>query len=882
MFWNLYPYTDFHEMNLTWCIDAILQLDKAMDDFVAGNKLTLADPIRHDLSRSYAKNTIVVDENGNAYISLKAVPVGVDLGNSTYWLEVFNYEGFTEKANKNFTDNYFRNVTRSPEALLVGDWVVLDDVLYKVTADIAVDDLFEIDTNIVHFTVEEFLKEFVQEVENTLSDYSLTIQQYKDDIDASELAYRNQLAQDIANTTASLQAQLDAAISGVTVDSEVINARVGADGITYDTLGDAIRGQVGDLQAENDLDSGNTIINLDKGHAITCNQAVGSAVDYQTLTDYPTMGCAVVDCNPGDKFTIRGTGGSSPRLWAFIDSDDLMLSKANANATATNLEITAPDDAAKCIINTTGVAFKGQTVNNRITANTNDISQLQSEMLDRIVETRNTADGNENDYMSGGYSNADGSYYSNSTLICTKEYLPESVVNVEAKTDAQFRVVAYDSDDAYVGMLNGIQTAFSISASWHTNVDITRLRRLFPGYKYMIVAHDVGAGTISPSYASNLIISYSVIGILDDTNQLIFETIASPASDYIRASIDASDGSYTSSTNRISSADYINDNVKRIVATGDAEFRVIAYDNNVFQGMLNVAETEIGTSTSFHTDVDMEYLRRKYPDYKYKITVRDTSDDDITTNYAGNVKYHIDIYYHLDELQDQIDALKGGKDLSGKLFAGLGDSIMYGASPILGNHGYFIEYIANLFGANYVNYSRAGARIGSHAHSYDVWNQVDNLVASAYTPDYILFNGYINDVAISGDPNTPLGEVTAGFDPDDFNVDTFAGAFEYILYNLKDNYPNAKIIYITTHNAGSRVYDQQVEYRDMALQICLKYSVRVADVYRLSDMNTNMTVDRNAFTRVTTPGNPADGTHPNFSGYTKKYLPVIVEQIVNA
>lgn len=251
-----YPFTDFHELNLDWCITAILAMQKYMEDFTAGNKLVFADPLQHDLTKTYSKNTIVIGANGNAYLSLQPVPVGVALTNTEYWLMVFDFTDYSERANKNFTDNYFENIDRSPVSLSVDDWIVLDDILYKVISAISPDDLFEVGVNIVHFTIEQFLKDFVTYVNNTLNNYSLTIQQYKNDIDASELqykneidaselAYRNQLAHDIADTTASLQAQLDAAIAGVTVDSEVINARVGdgLDALTYPILGDAIRSQ---------------------------------------------------------------------------------------------------------------------------------------------------------------------------------------------------------------------------------------------------------------------------------------------------------------------------------------------------------------------------------------------------------------------------------------------------------------------------------------------------------------------------------------------------------------------------------------------------------------------------------------------------------------
>ena len=250
MFLNGYPYTDFHEMNLDFLLKSMKTLKQAFTDFTASNSLIFAEPLLHNITSTYAKNTIVLDSDGNAYISLQNVPSGVQLSNADYWLMVFNFEEYTEKANKNFTNNYFRDMTRAPYALSVGDWVVLNDVLYEVTVAIAADGLFEIGTNLVHFTVEQFLKDFISSVNQTLTNWynqmTGTINQYKNDIDASELLYRQQLAQDIADTTASLQAQLNLAISGATVDSEVINARLGADGVTYPTLGDAIRTQFTD------------------------------------------------------------------------------------------------------------------------------------------------------------------------------------------------------------------------------------------------------------------------------------------------------------------------------------------------------------------------------------------------------------------------------------------------------------------------------------------------------------------------------------------------------------------------------------------------------------------------------------------------------------
>ena len=228
-----FPYTNVHELNLDWILSMMKSLEAAWNDFTAGNSLTFADPLLHDMTKTYAKNTIVLDSNGNAYVSLEAVPVGVALSNQNYWLMVFDYEAFIEKVNKNFTARYYRDQYRATAPIAIGDWLTVDDVLCKATAAIAVDDILEVGVNIEHFTLEDFIKAFMQSA-------TQLIQQYKQDIDASELQYKNELSQDFSDTVAALQAELDQAISGVTVDSEVINARVALNNFAYPTLRNAI------------------------------------------------------------------------------------------------------------------------------------------------------------------------------------------------------------------------------------------------------------------------------------------------------------------------------------------------------------------------------------------------------------------------------------------------------------------------------------------------------------------------------------------------------------------------------------------------------------------------------------------------------------------
>ena len=258
-----FPYTNFHELNAEWLLKKMKELTETVNQFIATESLKFADPIIWDITTQYQKSTIVLDPTGNAYLSVQIVPAGIQLNNDEYWLEIFNFTDYTRTANSNLTVNVETNTTRATASYAVDDWLIWEDVLYKVTSPINIDNLLVVGTNLVHFTVEDFIKAFITYA-------SGLIQQYKNDIDASELAYRQQLAQDITNTTQSLQIQLDQAIAGATVDSEVIDARIGWNNTVYTTLGIAIRSQMSQALKSSmlNINSGNvashpTLGNLD-------------------------------------------------------------------------------------------------------------------------------------------------------------------------------------------------------------------------------------------------------------------------------------------------------------------------------------------------------------------------------------------------------------------------------------------------------------------------------------------------------------------------------------------------------------------------------------------------------------------------------------------
>lgn len=87
-FWNKYPYSDFHELNLDWIINAMKKLEIEFDEFKVVNNITFSG--QWDITKQYPAWTIVSDNN-IGYVSQKPVPAGVPLTNGNYWVEVIDY-----------------------------------------------------------------------------------------------------------------------------------------------------------------------------------------------------------------------------------------------------------------------------------------------------------------------------------------------------------------------------------------------------------------------------------------------------------------------------------------------------------------------------------------------------------------------------------------------------------------------------------------------------------------------------------------------------------------------------------------------------------------------------------------------------------------------
>ncbi len=84
--------------------------------------------------------------------------------------------------------------------------------------------------------------------------------------------------------------------------------------------------------------------NVIRGKALYLDKRTGTVIDVNALTTSTTYGYIVVPILAGEQVTITGTGGGSPRLWAFMDTNYVLQRVSNASITETDLTLTALQD----------------------------------------------------------------------------------------------------------------------------------------------------------------------------------------------------------------------------------------------------------------------------------------------------------------------------------------------------------------------------------------------------------------------------------------------------------------------------------------------------------------------------------------------------------
>lgn len=243
-------------------------------------------------------------------------------------------------------------------------------------------------------------------------------------------------------------------------------------------------------------------------------------------------------------------------------------------------------------------------------------------------------------------------------------------------------------------------------------------------------------------------------------------------------------------------------------------------------------------------------------------------------------------YFGLDELNnfdpmgtvsfEQIESilkeLEALNNLKGKRILSFGDSIMHGDG-----NGYvgIAQLMAQKYMAQFADYSKGGATFGVVKDREQISKQIQNAVQNGEKADLILLNGGTNDMR-----KVELGAISQDFNFRENGREYFSNGMEFAFGLLREYYEDVPLIYIRSHNMEFSLERNELHYGAVALSICDKWDVPVADVFSNSGFNAHDEQIKSKYTVHTKRCEKGDSVHPNRIGYYKYYIPLTVERML--
>lgn len=184
MFWNKYPYSNLHDLNLDWIIHKIYEVEEGYKKVIENAALKYADPLQWSITTQYASNTVVIDPTtGIAYLSVQPVPLGINITNTDYWTPVFDLSQFFSEIEGNINDIFSAiaynngNSTILNEAVNKDNLVIANNVLYMLTSDLNSGDAIRVGSNAEVYTVNDFVIYCMEQIRQENQEFQQDMQQ---------------------------------------------------------------------------------------------------------------------------------------------------------------------------------------------------------------------------------------------------------------------------------------------------------------------------------------------------------------------------------------------------------------------------------------------------------------------------------------------------------------------------------------------------------------------------------------------------------------------------------------------------------------------------------------------------------------------------------
>lgn len=533
---------------------------------------------------------------------------------------------------------------------------------------------------------------------------------------------------------------------------------------------------------------------FESGYITTKN----STVDTTSVTSSSNMMYNIVECSEGDMFLITGVGGSSGRAWCFIDSSGNSLAVAGDPTTEANTIIVAPKNTAKLVVN----------------LNKNSTYGLIKAQYTDIMEALKIL--NADDMEAQGFVQLPllhGHALMNKTDVIPASYIQTSAIESGMYPCSEgdwFTVKGYKTSTSYYTWAfhdaNGETTRHSESNS----VDAQLQAQSGEVYFTVNFKND------SASYPYYIYKGrYPIQRIYDNK-------VFTKATEWYIGGKNSVSGNDEANAARLKTLPLVVEPGGSLLVeslSNTIDFCVFAYNAD-------------GSYDSLAQAFGSLRFRSTTANKKYVVVAKLATGDDITDKSSITNNIRITMTYSGENMFDYMSRnIDYRSALTGKRWAVCGDSYSAGAFDgaaagedkidsglYIGRPAVYSYFIGNRTGMDIRMLAKAGmtlAAVTGESNSFinTIGGDLSGIPADA---DYITFWFGIND---------KIQEVPIGAD-DSTDTETFNGAWNTILTNLRNDFPFAHVGIIISNSSGSAA----LPYAEATIAMAKKYGYPYLDL----------------------------------------------------